>query len=109
MNRTGLRIGRRGVLGLAFASAALAAGGVQAAEMIGNCDLYATRAIRVMPAQPSLTVEVNLAAPGWWNGDTPDTIQDGYEYCIAANIAHRAASTRSRSSSSPRRAGRRPA
>ena len=28
--------------------------------------------------------------PGWWNGDTPDTIKDGYEYCMAADIAYRA-------------------
>ena len=31
-----------------------------------------------------------MPAPGWWNGDTPDTIKDGFEYCMAANIAHRA-------------------
>jgi len=37
-----------------------------------------------------LTVEVNLPAPGWWNGDTPESIRDGYGYCMAANIAHRA-------------------
>jgi polar amino acid transport system substrate-binding protein len=37
-----------------------------------------------------LTVEVNLPGPGWWNGDTPDSIKDGYEYCMAANIAYRA-------------------
>jgi polar amino acid transport system substrate-binding protein len=37
-----------------------------------------------------LTVEVSLPAPGWWNGDTVETIADGYEYCMAANIAHRA-------------------
>ena len=36
-----------------------------------------------------LTVEVNLPAPGFWNGDTPDTIKDGFEYCMAANIANR--------------------
>jgi polar amino acid transport system substrate-binding protein len=36
-----------------------------------------------------LTVEVNLPAPGFWNGDTPETIKDGFEYCMAANIANR--------------------
>ena len=42
------------------------------------------------PAVPGqLTVEVNLPAPGFWNGDTPETIKDGFEYCMAANIAHR--------------------
>ncbi|WP_245445822.1 ABC transporter substrate-binding protein [Mesorhizobium kowhaii] len=38
----------------------------------------------------TLTVETSLPSPGWWNGDTPDTIKDGYEYCLAANIANRA-------------------
>jgi polar amino acid transport system substrate-binding protein len=38
----------------------------------------------------TLTVETSLPSPGWWNGDTPDAIKDGYEYCLAANIAHRA-------------------
>ncbi|GGW49083.1 ABC transporter substrate-binding protein [Streptomyces xantholiticus] len=38
----------------------------------------------------TLTVEVSLPAPGWWNGKTPDSIRDGYEYCMAANIAYRA-------------------
>lgn len=36
-----------------------------------------------------LTVKTTLPAPGWWNGDTPDTITSGYEYCMAANIAYR--------------------
>ena len=30
------------------------------------------------------------AGAGLWNGDTPDTIKDGFEYCMAANIANRA-------------------
>jgi polar amino acid transport system substrate-binding protein len=93
VSRTGLmRHGRRGIPALAFAIATLAAGGVQAAEMIGNCELYGTKGeFPLTPAQAGqLTAEVNLPAPGWWNGDTPDTIKDGYEYCMAANIAHRA-------------------
>ncbi len=93
MNKTRLtRPERRGALALAFAIAALAAGGAQAAEMIGNCELYGKKGeFPFTPAQAGqLSVEVNLPAPGWWNGDTPETIQDGYEYCMAANIAHRA-------------------
>jgi polar amino acid transport system substrate-binding protein len=35
-------------------------------------------------------VEVNLPAPIWWNGDTPEAIKDGMEYCMAAEIAWRA-------------------
>ncbi|MEV5935089.1 ABC transporter substrate-binding protein [Streptomyces sp. NPDC052079] len=37
----------------------------------------------------ALTVKTTLPAPGWWNGDTPDSITGGYEYCMAANIAYR--------------------
>jgi polar amino acid transport system substrate-binding protein len=37
-----------------------------------------------------LTVEVNLPAPIFYNGDTPETIKSGLEYCLAANIAFRA-------------------
>ena len=37
-----------------------------------------------------LTVEVSLPAPIFYNGDTPETIKSGLEYCLAANIAYRA-------------------
>jgi polar amino acid transport system substrate-binding protein len=62
------------------------------AATIGNCDVSGQRgAYHITPVVPGqLTVEVSLPAPGWWNGDTPDTIKDGYEYCMAANIAYRA-------------------
>lgn len=63
---------------------------------IGTCPLYGAlgaapvAARGFVPARPGqLTVEVNLPAPVWWNGDTLDAIQDGFEYCLAANIAHR--------------------
>ncbi|HVI90528.1 MAG TPA: ABC transporter substrate-binding protein [Dongiaceae bacterium] len=63
-----------------------------AADMIGKCEVTGTKgSIPFTPAQAGqLTVEVNLPAPGWWNGDTVEQIQDGYEYCLAANIAYRA-------------------
>ena len=62
-----------------------------AAATMGGCELYGGAGpTSITPAKPGqLTVEVNLPAPGWWNGDTPDTIQDGYEFCLAANIANR--------------------
>ena len=65
---------------------------VVAADMIGNCEVTGQKgAYSFTPMIPGqLTVEVNLPSPGWWNGDTPDTIKDGYEYCMAANIAYRA-------------------
>lgn len=81
-------------LGGAFALALALTGPrpAAAADMIGNCELTGTKgSIPMTPVNAgALTVEVNLPAPGWWNGDTPETIKDGYEYCMAANIAHRA-------------------
>jgi polar amino acid transport system substrate-binding protein len=63
-----------------------------AADMIGNCQLTGQKgAFQITPMVPgALTVRANLPAPGWWNGDTPDTVKDGYEYCMAANVAYRA-------------------
>ena len=63
-----------------------------AADTIGNCEMTGQKAsAQVTPAVPGqLTVEVSLPAPGWWNGDTPESIKDGYEYCMAAIIAYRA-------------------
>ena len=82
------------VLGSALAVAmTLAAAPIaSAADMIGNCELFGQKGqFPITPAMPGqLTVEVNLPAPGFWNGDTPETIKDGFEYCMAANIAHRA-------------------
>lgn len=90
-----LRLGATALLGsAAVAVTVLALGFAQpaAADMIGNCELTGQKG--QFPLTPAvagqLTVEVNLPSPGWWNGDTPDTIKDGYEYCMAANIAYRA-------------------
>jgi len=62
------------------------------AEMIGKCEVTGQKgAYQITPMTAGqLTVRANLPAPGWWNGDTPDAVNDGYEYCMAANIAHRA-------------------
>jgi polar amino acid transport system substrate-binding protein len=81
-------------LGATAAAAALllaAATAARAADKIGNCEITGQKGqFSMTPARPGqLTVEVNLPAPGWWNGDTPETIKDGYEYCLSANIAHR--------------------
>lgn len=63
-----------------------------ASGKIGNCEVTGEKGS--MPFTPAvagqLTVEVSLPAPIWWNGDTPETIADGFEYCMAANIAWRA-------------------
>jgi polar amino acid transport system substrate-binding protein len=75
------------LLAIAVAPSAMADSG-----KIGNCELTGEKgSIPFTPARAGqLTVEVNLPAPGWWNGDTPEAIKDGYEYCMAANIAWRA-------------------
>ena len=72
---------------LAFSSSALAA------DMIGNCELSGAKGsipIAAPAKAGQLTVQVNLPAPIWWNGDTPEAIKDGMEYCMAAEIAWRA-------------------
>ena len=62
-----------------------------AGERFGDCTVSGPRgAYPITPAIPGqLTVETGLPAPGWWNGESPDTIRDGFEYCLAANIAYR--------------------
>jgi polar amino acid transport system substrate-binding protein len=64
-----------------------------AMDMIGNCMMTGQKgSIPIAnPAKPGqITVEVSLPAPIWWNGDTPESIKDGMEYCLAAEIAWRA-------------------
>jgi polar amino acid transport system substrate-binding protein len=82
---------RFGVALAAFTAAASLSFVASAADKIGNCELSGKKGeFSIQPAIPGqLTYETNLPAPGWNNGDTPDTIKDGYEYCLAANIAWR--------------------
>jgi polar amino acid transport system substrate-binding protein len=67
------------------------AGRVPAADY-GNCEVSGERGLvkleTVVPG--ALSVRAVLPAPGWWNGDSPETIKDGFEYCMAANMAYRA-------------------
>ena len=91
---TQIRFGGAALGRFAFIAAALTLAFVKpaAADMIGNCEVTGQKgAFPFTPAKAGqLTVEVNLPAAAWWNGDTPDSIKDGYEYCMAANIAYRA-------------------
>ncbi len=68
------------------------ASGVMAAPDYGNCKVSGQRgSVKLVTLVPgALSVRPNLPAPGWWNGDSPDTIKDGFEYCMAANMAYRA-------------------
>ena len=85
-----MTISRNMLLAAAFLALTVPA---SAANMIGNCEVSGVKgSIPIAaPAKPGqLTVEVSLPAPIWWNGDTPEAIKDGMEYCIAAEIAWRA-------------------
>lgn len=64
-----------------------------AANMIGNCEVRGEKGSFPIasPAKAGqLTVEATLPVPIWWNGDAPEEIRDGMEYCMAAEIAWRA-------------------
>jgi polar amino acid transport system substrate-binding protein len=58
----------------------------------GNCKITSKpNTIKVSPVSAgTLTVETTLPAQGWWNGTTPESIKDGYEYCMAAELANMA-------------------
>jgi polar amino acid transport system substrate-binding protein len=77
----------------AVCAAVLMPAAQSAAEMIGNCEVAGTKGSHAI-ANPftagQATVAVSLPAPIWWNGDTPETIKDGMEYCMAAEMAWRA-------------------
>ena len=63
-----------------------------AADKIGDCELTGKKGsmpVNVVTAG-QVTVQVALPAPGWYNGNTPETINNGYEYCMAAEMAYRA-------------------
>ncbi|MFF3349097.1 ABC transporter substrate-binding protein [Streptomyces sp. NPDC002779] len=57
----------------------------------GDCPVSGTRGeFHLSPEMAgALTVKTTLPAPGWWNGTAPQSVRSGYEYCMAANIAHR--------------------
>jgi polar amino acid transport system substrate-binding protein len=76
----------------ALASVALSSP-LMAMDMIGNCEVTGQKGSIALAAPAKagqFTVAVSLPAPVWWNGDTPESIKDGMEYCMAAEIAWRA-------------------
>ncbi|MBO1041308.1 ABC transporter substrate-binding protein [Brucella pituitosa] len=80
--------------GALFASAAVityASTASAATEGYGDCPLIGEKGTaKIEPAvADQFTVIINLPAVGQFNGDTPDTIKDGYEFCMAVNVAHR--------------------
>jgi polar amino acid transport system substrate-binding protein len=71
--------------GLLFLACALALGGVSAC---GDGGSFATDDFS--PVHPGrLTVVTNLPAPGFWRGDTPATVDGGFEYGIGRELARR--------------------
>lgn len=58
----------------------------------GKCEVTGTAgSIEIAPLEEgTFTAAAVLPSNGWWNGASPDTIDGGFEYCLAANIAHRA-------------------
>jgi polar amino acid transport system substrate-binding protein len=76
----------------AFAAILMGSNAVYAADKIGDCEMTGTKGSMPVDTVTSgqVTVQVALPAPGWYNGNTPDTIKSGYEYCMAAEMAYRA-------------------
>jgi polar amino acid transport system substrate-binding protein len=88
---------RLGTIAAAAAAASLTFTGCSGATTpkagaFGSCTVYgAAGSISIEPVtENTLTVQTNLPSPGWWKGTSPEKIDGGYEYCLAANIAHRA-------------------
>jgi polar amino acid transport system substrate-binding protein len=80
-------------LAAAAAAAVMMPAAASAADMIGNCEMSGAKGSHPVanPFKPGqVTVAVSLPAPIWWNGDTPESIKDGMEYCMAAEMAWRA-------------------
>jgi ABC-type amino acid transport substrate-binding protein len=82
----GMRLGRLTLL------LSLVTGVASAAPDYGNCEVSGQRgSVKLETVVPgALSVRPTLPAPGWWNGDSPATIKDGFEYCMAAIMAYRA-------------------
>ena len=65
-------------------------GKLLAADLIGNCEMSGAKgdmAIAAPAVAGQFTVATSLPAPTWWNSGTAETTKDGFEYCLAANIA----------------------
>ncbi|WP_423464082.1 ABC transporter substrate-binding protein [Promicromonospora sp. MS192] len=58
----------------------------------GDCELTGEPgSITLDPiTEGRLTVVTALPNPGWWNGTSPENLTDGFEFCMLAEIAHRA-------------------
>lgn len=78
--------------GFVALSACSGSSGGATASGFGDCQVYGEKgSIDITPVTEGvLTVQTTLPSPGWWKGISPDSITGGYEFCLAANLAHRA-------------------
>lgn len=62
-----------------------------ATEGYGDCKLFGEAGTAKVETAVAgqFTAIINLPAVGEFNGDTPETIKSGREFCMAVNIAHR--------------------
>ncbi|KGF70054.1 ABC transporter substrate-binding protein [Hoeflea sp. BAL378] len=79
------------IFGSALGALMILAAPAMATEGYGDCKLFGKAGTeQIEPAVPGqFTVVINLPAVGEFNGDTPETITSGREFCMAVNIAHR--------------------
>lgn len=82
-----------------FAAAALLAGTLAGCSPagpqdggFGDCQVTGeANSVKLSPkTADTLTISTVLPSNGWWNGESPESIKSGFEYCMVANIAHRA-------------------
>jgi polar amino acid transport system substrate-binding protein len=61
-----------------------------AMDMIDKCEVHGEAgSIKLATVKADeLSLVTSLPAPGWFNGADPASVKDGYEYCMAAQIAH---------------------
>jgi polar amino acid transport system substrate-binding protein len=82
-----------GALVLSGCGATDSESGAEAANSsFGQCDITSTAGEFTLDTEVDgvLTVATVLPNPGWWNGTSPESTDNGYEYCMAADIANRA-------------------
>src|SRR4051812_20078397 len=75
----------------ACSSDASSSGGSSASGSYGQCDVTGKAGeYHLETVKPDvLTIKADVPSVGWWDGDTVEAIDSGYEYCMAAEIAHR--------------------
>jgi len=81
-----------GVLALTACGGNASSSSSSNAAGFGDCKVTGQPdSIKLKTQKPDvLTVAVALPNPGWSNGSGPDSVKSGFEYCMAADIAHRA-------------------